>query len=316
MRPALGLFVPSPDMQRGQGEHLLIPNPVPVEPGSMREKMYYHSGILMAMCYISKLPVPFRFARFVWNALTTNPVSIADVYAVDGEFAREMVAIERCEENGIDAESFSELFTNRFQVVDSLGRMTPLFVGGESVPVTFDRRKEFVMLAQKFRVREFTSQLAALGRGFHRFFDASVARLLCPWELEMFICGAPGIEVEELKKNCQIEASEHAQMFWRVMTSFSDEERMQFIKFSSGRVSLPPSGMTWGQKIKIDFLPPDRTPDRLQPLPTAATCSAQVGIPRYSSEKVMAEKIRTAIRMGADIERDHSPNLRDLSSFT
>jgi E3 ubiquitin-protein ligase HERC1 len=188
-------------------------------------------------------------------------------------------------------------------------------VGGQAIKVTFQRRAEFVQLAQKYRVREFTSQLDALARGFHTFFDASVARLLSPWELELLICGAPIIDVDELKKNCLIEVSEHAQMLWRVLAGFTNEERMRFIKFGSGRVSLPSPGTTWTQKLRIDFMN-DRRLDRSKALPTAATCSAQIVIPRYSSEQVMADKIRTALRMGADIEQDHAPNLTDLSHFT
>jgi E3 ubiquitin-protein ligase HERC1 len=315
MRPTLNLFIPSPDMRRNQGEALLVPDPEPVVSGSLREKMYFYAGVLLAVGYISKLLVPFKFARFIWNSLTGRAVSISEIYAIDREFAREMAAIEECEANGIDAENFSELFTNTFQVANSAGEIVPLFVGGQTVKVTFHRRLEFVQLAQKFRIREFTSQLDALGRGFHTLFDASVARLLSPWELELLICGAPVIDLDELKKNCQIEASDHAQMLWRVLASFTNEERMSFIKFGCGRVSLPPPGTIWTQKLKIDFAK-DSRPDRSKPLPTAATCNAHILIPKYTSDDVMAEKIRTALRMGADIEQDHPTNLMDLSHFT
>jgi E3 ubiquitin-protein ligase HERC1 len=315
MKPSLGLFIPSPNM-RADGDCCFVPDPRPVDPGSRRERMYFYTGLLFALCYISKLPEPFRFARFVWNALTGRPVTISDIYAVDTEFEKLMLAMENCEENRIDANLFEEVFTNKFEVENSAGELVPLVPGGSAIRVTFNHRREFIQRAQKFRLREFTTQLAAMRHGFSEFFAPAVASLLSPWELELFVCGPPVVDISELRKNCQVERSDHEQMLWRVLETFSNEDRMLFIKFGSGRMSLPPPGMSWSQKLRIDFRSYDDRPDARKPLPTAGTCGSQIHIPRYRSEEVMAQKIRAAIRFGGDIEQDHSANLRDLSEFT
>jgi E3 ubiquitin-protein ligase HERC1 len=296
-------------------ECCFIPHPDPAEPGSDREEFYFYIGVLFSVCYISKIPQPFRFARFVWNALTGRSVTISDIYAVDRDFESLMTSMENCEANGIDSLLFQEVFTNNFEVQNSAGKMIPLLPGGSSIHVTFENRREFIQRAQKFRIREFSTQIEALRRGFGNFFPQTMAHLLSPSELELFVCGPAEVDVDELRKNCQVDRSEHEQMLWRVLETFSNEERMLFIKFGSGRMSLPPPGMSWGQKLRIDFRSYDR-PDERKPLPTAGTCGSQIHIPRYQSEIVMAQKIRAAIKFGGDIEQDHSANLGELSEYT
>jgi hypothetical protein len=55
------------------------------------------------------------------------------------------------------------------------------------------------------------------------------------------------VDLSELRKNCQVERSDHEQMLWRVLETFSNDDRMLFIKFGSGRMSLPPPGMRWAK---------------------------------------------------------------------
>jgi hypothetical protein len=59
---------------------------------------------------------------------------------------------------------------------------------------------EFVERAQKFRLKEFTQQLAALTRGFHQFFLPNAAMLFTLWELEILCCGSNDCPIEEVKK--------------------------------------------------------------------------------------------------------------------
>ena len=319
MHPAMDLFIPSPNQRNGDGanQELLIPHSRPVGIESFREKLYFVSGILMAAAYISKLPEPFRFARFVWNALTGRPVTIEDIYDVDQEFHQLMKSIENCDKTVANEAEFASLFPYHFVIQDSRGEMAELLPGGFNIPVTYERRMEFVQRSKRFRLKEFNTQLDALRKGFNFFFESSVAALLSPWELELLICGDNQCPVSELKKHCIYDNNdEHVQRLWKILEEFTPEERMLFIKFGCGRMGLPPPGMSWSSKLQIQFRSTDSRPDAAKPLPTAATCSSTMSIPRYTTDEWMARKLRAAITCAADIEQDHQAIVSDLVEVT
>ena len=79
--------------------------------------------------------------------------------------------------------------------------------------------------------------------------------------------------------------------FWRVMESFSDDERSKFLKFVWGRTRLPKEGDEgWTRPFKIS---PKTGGD--EKLPIAHTCFFQIELPEYSSEEVMRRRLLTAI---------------------
>ena len=265
----------------------------------------------MSCCYISKLPEPFKFARFVWNALTSRPVTLDDIFEVDGTFKDFIESVETCN----SMEEFENLKLT-FVCKNSLDEDEELIPGGSNELVTFERKEEFLQLCRKFRLKEFNAQLEELRSGFNSFFPSSVAAILAPWELELLICGDNQVPVADLKRLCTFSRDEQAiQMLWKVLESFTAEERLLFIKFACGRMGLPPPGSSWGTNIQIIFKANSK-PDPMKPLPTATTCASQIIIPRYSTEEWMAKKIRTAITFGADIDQDHRANISEVSQFT
>ena len=318
MNPSIGLFIMNPNKRVNNpntNQELLIPNPTPLT--SQTEREYFYAGVLISLCYVSKLPEPFKFARFVWNYLTNRPVVIDDIYAVDLQFMQLMTSIENSEKTITSPDQFATIFPLFFQVQNSLGEMVELIPGGSTIPVTFERRNEYVQRCKNFRVKEFNSQLEQLRKGFNLIFPPSAASILAPWELELLICGDNSCPVNELKKHCSFNSDEsHIEMLWSVLEEFTPEERMLFIKFGCGRMGLPPPGMSWSQKLSIQFRGINDKPDPMKPLPTAATCSSQMMIPRYDSKEWMAKKIRTAITLGADIDQDRNANIHELQDFT
>lgn len=318
MNPSLGLFIENPNKRVNNingNQELLIPNPQPMN--DHVKNRYFYAGVLMALCYTSSIPEPFKFPRFVWDYLTNKAVSIEDIYDVDLQFKQLMTSIENCEKTLNDPSQFSEIFAQSFQVQNSLGEMVDLIPGGSCIPVTFNKRLEFVQRCKNYRIKEFNDQLNYLRKGFNLIFAPSAASILTPWEIELLICGDNQCPVEELKKNCSFDSDDrHVKMLWEVLDSFTPEERMLFIKFGCGRMGLPPPGMKWQSNLNIRFKEFYNTEDSVMPLPTAVTCNSKVTIPRYSSTEWMAKKIRTAITMGADIDQDRNAHINDLEAVT
>jgi len=314
MDPSLGLFIPTPNKSAGNGtnQELLIPNPSPMN--AFKKKLYLYAGVLMTICYTSKLPEPFKFARFVWNALTLRPVTIEDIYEIDYLFKKFILSLEQCAFT--NNQEFQQNFPMYFTVQNTLGNSIELIPGGSSIPVTIERRIEYINRCKQYRIKEFNEQLESLSRGFQIFFPPSASAILAPWELELLICGDNTCPVSEMKKNFNIPASDYStDMFWEAIESFTPEERMLLIKFGCGRMGLPPPGTQWSTKLQIHFKS-SALPDPRKPLPNAMTCNSVIFIPRYTSVQWMIKKIKAAITFGADIEQDHAANFGDIGIYT
>ena len=314
MDPSNGLFIQTPNKRdrNGPGQEFLIPNPTPLT--EQTRQLYFYSGVLMTICYTSKLPEPFKFARFVWNFLTQRQVKLDDIYEIDYKFKQFVTSIENCKST--NNSDFQQMYMLNFTTQTTLGNTVELIAGGSTIPVTYERRLEYINKCKKFRVKEFNEQLEALRSGFQVFFPAPASSILAPWELELIICGDNTCPIDEMKRVCSYPVSDPTSaMLWDVLESFTPEERMLFIKFSCGRMGLPAPGSRWLTPIHIQFRL-SSVPDSDKPLPTATTCNSTVVIPRYSSVEVMAKKIRTAITFGSDIQQDHAANFGDVVQFT
>ena len=300
MHPSHGLFIETPNGRAGNRTELLIPNPVPLT--SVTKKYYFYTGVLMTLCYTSRLPEPFRFARFVWNALTGRNVTIEDIYEIDFSFQRFISSIENCS----NSEEFQKMFDIFFTCPNTIGEYIELIPGGSHIPVTFERRFEYIIRCQKFRRKEFNDQINALREGFYIFFPKNAVSILAPWELELVICGDNECPIDILKRNCSYPQNDtHSDMLWSVLETFTPVERMLFIKFGTGKMGLPPPGTKNVTPLQIQFKLSE-VPDELKPLPTSQTCNFLIVIPRYSTPQAMAKKIKTAITFGADIQDQHA----------
>jgi hypothetical protein len=271
---------------------LLLPNPEPFAPGSTRENAFFYAGAIIALAYVTSSTQPFRFVRFLWNFLTGRAVRLTDIEAIDGDFARAMR---------------TNTAVGNFQVQNSLGLMVDLVPNGSQIPITPGTYEDYVRRCREFRLAEFLPAMKAIANGFWLIFPKNAAELLCPDDLEELVCGSDQCPVDELKKHCRIDRDpfQRASMFWRVMASFSPQERLQFIGFASGRGGLPPPGASWDTRIRIDF------GSSRSGLPTAATCCSSISIPSYASEEEMAANLRIAFSFGGVI----SDGAMDLSEI-
>lgn len=309
MHPSTGLFIMTPNkrMMEGPNQELLIPNSHAMS--NVDHDMFIYSGVLMTIAYISRLPQPFKFAEFVWAHFTGAMMTIEDIYSIDKPFETLMRMIEEGEMDETELEKRCLTFT----VMDSHGDSVELFPGGGGVRVTVERLSEYVQMSKKYRLKEMKLQLDWLKEGISYFFPPDALFLLSPWELELIVCGDNNVPVSELKKHCRFDSKDKSsKMLWHVLESFSAEERMLFIKFATGRMGLPPPGSKWHSELTITWVQPTVKEDSAMPLPTAATCSSTIRIPKYSTEEWMAKKIRAAIVFGVDIDTDRQVNFADI----
>ena len=88
--------------------------------------------------------------------------------------------------------------------------------------------------------------------------------------------------------------NERKERFWKVIESFSNEDKSLFLKFVTGRKRL-----ATGENIDVNIQ--DQEGDSL---PEAATCGNYISMPHYATEEIMSEKILIAIRLCGEIDND------------
>jgi E3 ubiquitin-protein ligase HERC1 len=97
------------------------------------------------------------------------------------------------------------------------------------------------------------------------------------------------------------------QWLWQILQEFSNDERMLFMRFVSGRSRLPANPADIAQRFQVM-----RVERAVGGLPTAQTCFFQLRLPPYSSRQVMAQRLRYAIHHCRSIDMDNYMLTRNM----
>ena len=204
----------------------------------------------------------------------------------------------------LNEENFQMYMCKDFTIRTLDGREVELIEGGFDTPVTWHNRFQYIKLAEEFRLQECSIQLQALKYGFLQIVSKVNIALFTWKELQERISGKKDIDVEYLKQNTEYDGFDEnhptIKYFWDTLRSFNNEQRSLFLRFAWGRTTLPPSSEEFEEKFIIQRLETDAQEDLL--LPQSHTCSFQLELPAYSSEKVLREKLLYAITNCRDID--------------
>jgi hypothetical protein len=123
----------------------------------------------------------------------------ADLRAIDEGFYRLNRTIRgwREEKDG----DFRETLQLAHVVINNAGVEAPLFRGGESVPVDFSNRLDYVAKCEEHRLNEFRSQALAIRAGLSTIVPISLLSLWSWEEFELQVCGKAGFDIALLKSH-------------------------------------------------------------------------------------------------------------------
>ncbi|XP_056269201.1 probable E3 ubiquitin-protein ligase HERC1 isoform X3 [Pseudoliparis swirei] len=299
---------------------LLIPSPnATAEVGYNRDRFLFNPsscldehmlqfrflGILMGVAIRTKKPLDLHLAPLVWKQLCCIPLVLEDLEEVDLLYVQTLRSILHIEDGSITEENFHEMIPlDSFVGQSADGKMVPIIPGGNSIPLSFSNRKEYVERAIEYRLHEIDRQVAAVREGMSWIVPVPLLSLLTAGQLEQMVCGMPEICCDVLKKVVRYREVEEqqalVQWFWQTLEEFSNEERVLFMRFVSGRSRLPANTADISQRFQI--MKVDRPYDSL---PTSQTCFFQLRLPPYSSQPVMAERLRYAINNCRSIDMDN-----------
>jgi len=304
--PQRGFFIPTAH------DSTLYPNPL--APKLFREdeyrRHYYFLGRMVGKLIYENQLAELRFSRFFLANLLrpTNEVDVHHMSYYDPVLYKNLLRLK----NEDDVSSLNLDFS---VVIEELGEVQILDLkpNGSKLPVTNANRLEYTQLMAEFYLyHQIKGQTDAFRAGLADLIDLDWLQMFDYRELQVLISGADReINVHDLKQNTTYcgdvrkEGEELADpyigQFWEVVKNFNEEQKRKLLKFVTS-CSRPP---LLGFK---DLHPPfciqvyslrDGEQDRL---PTAATCSNLLKLPRFNDTNILRQKLVYAIESASGFE--------------
>lgn len=309
---AVPLLIPTPNTinDTGYSRDRYLLNPSLTDPHHLT--WFKFLGILFGVAIRTKKPVALPLSSLVWKLLVKETVSWDDLEENDALYAQSLRGIRDIHLSGVTEENFHEVIPLEcFEGTSWTGKMVPIVAGGRSIPLTFQNRLQYVEQAVNFRLHEMDCQISAVREGMSWIIPVPLLHLVTASHMELLVCGLPHISIPLLKKIVRyrdLEAgSPLIQWLWAALESFTDAEKVLFMRFVSGRSRLPANLADVSQRFQVMRV--DRAVDGL---PTAQTCFFQLRLPPYSSPEMLADRLRYAINCCRSIDMDNYMLTRNM----
>jgi len=177
---------------------------------------------------------------------------------------------------------------------------------GENIPVTEQNKEDFVLaLLDHMLISGLARQVECFRRGLLRVIPEEVisriAELMSLKEIELMVCGADEIDVDDWEKYTQYENgyskdSQPVVWFWAAVQSMPHPLRAALLSFATGSSQVPSGGFR--------FLQPDlftiqrvAVTDRC---PEAHTCANTIDLPEYTSAEELTSRLHFALAETGD----------------
>jgi len=175
--------------------------------------------------------------------------------------------------------------------------------GGADIDVTDANKNEYVRQIADFKMTtQIKRQIDAFVEGLHILIPHWLISIFSWAELDLLICGMPEIDIKDMMENTEYHSgltknTECIKWFWECVQEMDAEERALLLQFITGTSKVPIGGfkalpgMDGIQRLQIHA---SGNSDTM--LPSAHTCFNQLDLPRYSSKKILKEKVMLAVR--------------------
>ncbi|GFE54294.1 HECT ubiquitin-transferase domain containing protein [Babesia ovis] len=260
----------------------------------MELPMYESLGRLFAMCVCMMNPLNIGFNPVIWKKLLAANLSLKDLSEFDKMSSDLLYKLRQ------GGDRLSDL---SFTLEAPEGYTIDLLRNGSNISVTEDNVDLFVRLATYSRLTHCDTSCTQILRGFNSVLPIGRFRLLLDYRLlEFMVCGDPRIDLEVLRAHTVSTSIQLKRDLFDVLATFDNILLQQFLRFVSGRSRLPQSQHEWSMYVEYDQ--PKDGEDIDSRLPTAATCSFRLLIPRYSSKDILFQRLSYAVQHCMAIDLD------------
>ncbi|XP_074841163.1 ubiquitin-protein ligase E3C isoform X2 [Carettochelys insculpta] len=238
-------FNPNQGFFKTTNEGLLYPNPAAqMLVGDSYARHYYFLGRMLGKALYENMLVELPFASFFLSKLlgTSADVDIHHLASLDPEMYRNLLFLKSYEGD------VEELGLNFTVVNNDLGeaQVVELKPGGKDIPVTSANRIAYIHLVADYRLnKQIRQHCLAFRQGLANVVNLECLRMFDQQEIQVLISGAQvPISLDDLKSFTNYSggyAADHPviKIFWRVVESFTDEEKCKLLKFVTS-CSRPP----------------------------------------------------------------------------
>ncbi|KAI3630554.1 hypothetical protein MIR68_011989 [Amoeboaphelidium protococcarum] len=292
--PNLGLFTYTQ-------EQLIYPNPheYAVEPQQL--EYFGFLGRIMGKALYEGILVQASFAPFFLNKWLGRLNYLDDLPSLDPELYRNLIFLKNYDGNVEDLSLTFSLSSDEF----GTAKTVELIPNGKNIAVTKENRIRYIYLVAHYKLnKQIQLQSQAFFAGLSDLIKPRWLQLFNEKELHVLISGAQvPIDIQDLRDhtvydNVYSDSHPTIQMFWRVLQSFSEDEKQAFVKFVTSCSRPPLLGFKELQpQFSIRFAGTDK--DRL---PTTSTCVNLLKLPPYTDEFTLRSKMLYAIKSGIGFE--------------
>ena len=268
----------------------------------MKMLLIYFLGILMGVAIRTNKPIAINLAPIVWKLLSLAQVGLSDIQDVDYLYAKSLENLKKFE---VSEGNFKEAIPHEtFLGTSFSGHRVPLCPKGEALTLSHSNKNLFVDLAFEQRLREMIPVANLVRQGMCEIVPIPIIDLMPISALENLVSGQPKISVDALKQVARYRNSEICGVlidwFWEILDEMSEDDKVLFMIFVSGRSRLPHHPLDFNQRFQILFVD-----GPLDGLPTAQTCFFQLRLPPYTSKRIMQQKMLYAIKHCRCIDMDN-----------
>merc|ERR1712061_331730 len=128
-----------------------------------------------------------------------------------------------------------------------------------------------------------------------------IAELMSVKEIELMVCGADDVDVEDWERHTQYEngyttESQPVRWFWDAVKCMSQQQRAALLAFTTGSSQVPSGGFRFLQP-ELFTIQRVAVTDRY---PEAHTCANTLDLPEYGSQEEMSSRLQFAMSETGD----------------
>jgi len=291
------------------------------------KEMFKFFGVLLGIAIRCGNPLSLSLAEPMWKLLVGCELNIEDIKDIDRGYVSKysyLLSLDNkliCDER-LDATSLeSKLISDDGQSRDPKDLLVELelpfsvrSVAGDDVIlstkhsfVTQENKEEYLKSSLQYKLGEFDEQIEWIRSGMANVVPVPLLSLFTGLELENMVCGNPDIPVESFQSITTYRGIQPSaplvKWFWQTLEDFTNHERSLFLRFVWGRTRLPRTALDFkGKDFIFQVLDKYKPPDSY--LPESYTCFFLLKLPKYTSFKILKEKLKYAIYFCKSIDSD------------
>lgn len=310
----LGLLIPTPNAKDdvGLNRDKFLLNSDDLSP--LKAQHFRFLGILIGVAIRTNKPIAINLAPIVWKLLACAQIGWEDLEEVDYLYAKSLTNL-RDVDSVLSEDQFKEVLpAETFMGTSFTGKRVALLPKSENLGLTMDNRGLFVEAALKQRLEEMAPAARIVREGICELAPIPIIDLMPISSLERLVSGLPTISIDALKSVAKYRNSEAGcliiEWLWQILEEMTDDEKVLFMIFVSGRSRLPSNPADFNQRFQVLLVD-----GPLDGLPTAQTCFFQLRLPPYCSKKVMTHKMLYAIKHCRCIDMDNYMLVRNANNI-